>query len=361
MTHSVPRTFSPSSLRITRSTPCVEGCCGPMLRTNSVVSRKVESGIPRSLAAFDSQVFLHPALVLLENSVVFTQRVALPLVGHQDAPHVGVPREFDAEHIVDFALQPVGGQVYAHRRLRLKPVRDKDLDAHPLVAREAIQDVDHIEALGALGPIHRRDVHQVVEIRLQLQVFQNGNRRTRLGHNKILAEIGGSCADAFAERLLEFPGEVALPRGGSHCGGGVPGGASAPRASEAPAWGPRRLVLPVVPRPRSRGEGPPLSPQAFARQPSLFLVKTPTLITCGDRVSNCATGARGRAFGPTSGDWPFDRSPMGQTLAFWRLSLGMRRGPQNRNTCTVCDPIPFVLSTEKTEPYTLYVSRRAKR
>jgi len=52
---------------------------------------------------------------------------------------------------------------------------------------------------------------------------------------------------------------------------------------------------------------------------------------------------------------------MGQTLAFWRLSLGMRRGPQNRNTCTVCDPIPFVLSTEKTEPYNLYVSRRAKR
>src|ERR1035438_6269595 len=77
MTHSVPRTFSPSSLRITRSTPCVEGCCGPMLRTNSVVSRKVESGIPRSLAAFDSQVFPHPALVLLENSVVFAQREAL--------------------------------------------------------------------------------------------------------------------------------------------------------------------------------------------------------------------------------------------------------------------------------------------
>src|ERR1035437_3574080 len=138
MTHSVPSTFSPSSLRMTRSTPWVEGCCGPMLRTNSVESRKVESGIPRSLAAFDSQVFLHPALVLLENSVIFAQRVALPLVGQQDAPHVGVPREFDPEHIVDFTLQPVGGQVDAHRGLRLIPVGDIDLDAHPLVAREAI-------------------------------------------------------------------------------------------------------------------------------------------------------------------------------------------------------------------------------
>src|ERR1019366_6150645 len=138
MTHSVPSTFSPSSLRMTRSTPCVEGCCGPMLRTNSVVSRKVESGIPRSLAAFDSQIFLHPALVLLENSVVLAQRVALPLVGHQDAPQVGVPREFDPEHIVDFAFQPVGGQVDAHRCLRPIPFRDQDLDAHPFVAREAI-------------------------------------------------------------------------------------------------------------------------------------------------------------------------------------------------------------------------------
>src|SRR4029077_15599594 len=119
MTHSVPRTFSPSSLRMTRSTPCVEGCCGPMLRTNSVESRKVESGIPRSLAAFDSQVFLYPALVLLEYSVVLTQREALPLVGHQDAPHVGVSRELDTEHVVDFALQPVGRQVDAYSGFRL--------------------------------------------------------------------------------------------------------------------------------------------------------------------------------------------------------------------------------------------------
>src|SRR5215831_15442936 len=108
MTHSVPKTFSPSNFSMTRSTPWVEGCCGPMLRTNSVESRKVESGIPRSLAAFDSQVFLHPALILLENSVVLAQRVALPLVGQEDAPHIGVSREFDTEHVVDFAFEPVG-------------------------------------------------------------------------------------------------------------------------------------------------------------------------------------------------------------------------------------------------------------
>src|SRR3954453_14481312 len=138
MTHSVPRTFSPSSLRMTRSTPWVDGCCGPMLRTSSVESRKVESGIPRSLAAFDSQVFLHPALILLENSVILTQGVALPLVGHEDAPHVGVSGEFDAEHVVDFALEPVGGEVHADGGLGLISIGDVGLDAHALVAGEAI-------------------------------------------------------------------------------------------------------------------------------------------------------------------------------------------------------------------------------
>src|ERR1041385_70825 len=124
MTHSVPRTFSPSSLRITRSTPCVEGCCGPILRTNSVESRNVWSGIPASLAALDTQVLPHPSIILLNDSVVLAQRMALPFFRQQDALHVRMAREFYAEHIEHFALQPVGRQVYADRGLRLIALRD---------------------------------------------------------------------------------------------------------------------------------------------------------------------------------------------------------------------------------------------
>src|SRR5579872_7354768 len=110
MTQSVPRTFSPSSLRITRSTPWVDGCCGPILRTNSVESRKVASGMA-SLTAFDIQVFLDPAIVLLENRVILAQGVALPFLGQEDPPHVRMARELDSEHVEDFALQPVRGQM----------------------------------------------------------------------------------------------------------------------------------------------------------------------------------------------------------------------------------------------------------
>src|ERR1700733_7786784 len=104
MTQSAPRTFSPSSLRMTRSTPWVDGCCGPMLRTSSVESRNVASGILMSLTAFDIQVFLPPAVVLLKDPVILAQRIALPFLGQQYAAHVGMAREFYPEHIEHFAL-----------------------------------------------------------------------------------------------------------------------------------------------------------------------------------------------------------------------------------------------------------------
>ena len=73
------------------------------------------------LSALDPQVFLHPGVVLLQDVVVLAQREALPLVRQQDALQVGMAGELDAEHVVDFALQPVGRGPDAHharRRIR---------------------------------------------------------------------------------------------------------------------------------------------------------------------------------------------------------------------------------------------------
>src|SRR5512140_3397973 len=143
MTHSVPRILSPSSFKITRSTPCVEGCCGPMFRTSSVESRKVASGI--LLPALNPQVLLDPDLVLLQDRVVLAERVTPPSIRHEDAAHVGVTGELDAEHVEHFALQPVGRQVHVNGGGGLEAVGDSDLEADPLIVREAVQDVDEIE------------------------------------------------------------------------------------------------------------------------------------------------------------------------------------------------------------------------
>src|SRR5438034_1096296 len=115
MMHSVPLTFSPSSFRITRSTPWVDGCCGPILRTNSVESKNVVSGMAL-LAAFDVQVLLHPPVVLLDEAVFLSQRMAFPLLREKDAAHIGVAFELDAEHVEDFPLQPVCGGVHGGGR-----------------------------------------------------------------------------------------------------------------------------------------------------------------------------------------------------------------------------------------------------
>src|SRR5215475_11134627 len=150
MMHSVPITFSPSSFRITRSTPCVDGCCGPILRTSSVESRNVASGMDGLLAAFDIQIFPHPAIVLLNQAVLLTQRESLPLLGQQDTPHVGVPGELDTEHVEDLAFEPIGCGVHGGGGCGLHAVADGGLEPDPLIAGEAVEDIEQVEAVGAL-------------------------------------------------------------------------------------------------------------------------------------------------------------------------------------------------------------------
>ena len=77
-------------------------------------------------------------VVLLQDSIFLAQRIALPFLGHQDAPHVGVPGELYAEHVEYFAFQPVGGQMHGYRGGGRVAVRDHGLHTDPLVAREAI-------------------------------------------------------------------------------------------------------------------------------------------------------------------------------------------------------------------------------
>ena len=94
---------------------------------------------------------LHPAIVLLEDGIFLAQRVSFPLSGIRMRRMSGCPVELNAEHVEDFALQPVGGQMDADAVAGRAPSAIDGLHADPLVAGKTIQDVDQIEALGALG------------------------------------------------------------------------------------------------------------------------------------------------------------------------------------------------------------------
>src|SRR5881409_2777741 len=107
-------TVSPSSSSTTRSTPCVEGCCGPMFRV-MVSVRTVFHLLRRELLEIRighgaiGRVVDERHLLIAERRIL-AQRPAFPGLGQQDARQIGMALEGDAIEVVRLALVPVGGR-----------------------------------------------------------------------------------------------------------------------------------------------------------------------------------------------------------------------------------------------------------
>src|SRR6516225_10079227 len=101
MTHSASITRSPSSLSLTWSTPCVDGCCGPMLTVISLASNRVSSlvvdiylilrspvvrsfvpGFPDVifLSRIDPEMLPHPFHILQPDVVILAERITGPIL-----------------------------------------------------------------------------------------------------------------------------------------------------------------------------------------------------------------------------------------------------------------------------------------
>src|SRR5207244_2814218 len=223
MTGLLRRTVSPSSSIMSRSTPWVDGCWGPMLMIivssgltsmlRSPGSRVTPSGsrstAPCSSSSSADSVALRGAIswapsdvsidsdrascsrVLIRFSstglgwvlelngdathgVVLSQRMTLPVLRHEDAGEVGVALEADAHHVEDLSLHGVGPRVEAKER-RHHGLGPGDLHPQPDAAAllEGEQAHDQLEALrlhargqppaGVGQVVHRRHVHAEVE------------------------------------------------------------------------------------------------------------------------------------------------------------------------------------------------------
>src|ERR1700691_809143 len=231
ITHSRPRTFSPSRRRITRSTPCVAGCCGPILMTSSFASRNGFSGVSRSrcesevvwsvirfsLTAFDSQVDLHPLVILLQDAVIFAQRMSLPSVGQQNTFHVRMSVKLDAEHVEDFALQPVGSRPDGNGTRQARPIHDLSLHADALVARERIKHPDDLELPFARGVVHGGNVDAVIELLFVAEDLENLRNQRTIDHHVVLPGIGQRF-DAGTVCALKLCDHGRIPRGGRRGG-----------------------------------------------------------------------------------------------------------------------------------------------
>src|SRR4029453_13472598 len=110
-------TVSPSSSSTTRSTPCVDGCCGPMLSVMVSVRTELHLLRPELLEVGvrhrAARRVVREGDLLIPERRVLAQRPALPVLGEQDAREVRMAGEADAVEVVGLALVPVGGGPHA--------------------------------------------------------------------------------------------------------------------------------------------------------------------------------------------------------------------------------------------------------
>src|SRR6266571_7178671 len=152
MRTSVSVTVSPSNRSLSRSTPWVLGCWGPMLM--SIIS-------VRNMMVSSAQLEVIPVVPL--GRILLPEGMALPLVGHQDPPQIRMALERDPEQIKRLPFVPVGGAPDAgHRGGRLS-VGDADLQINPVPPRDGEEVVNDLETLRAVRVVHPAEVRQVVQ------------------------------------------------------------------------------------------------------------------------------------------------------------------------------------------------------
>src|ERR1035438_2863877 len=136
------------------------------------MSGRPGSSCPRSvssLAALYVEVLAHPLIVLLQDTVILTQRESLPFLRQQDTPQVGVSGELNAEHIVGLALQPVGGPPNGSDRSDRLVLGDGSFQAQLHVMRERVELVDDLEALFFLRIVYGREIGEHVVLLVHLE------------------------------------------------------------------------------------------------------------------------------------------------------------------------------------------------
>src|SRR6478752_2601257 len=97
---------SPSSSSTSLSTPCVLGCCGPMLTVivslrSSATAYPVAFDVGAELFFGDFERLVGLRRLLDLHRIVLARRVAFPVLGHQQTTQIVVTGEHDPEHVPD--------------------------------------------------------------------------------------------------------------------------------------------------------------------------------------------------------------------------------------------------------------------
>src|SRR6266567_565777 len=213
------RTYSPSSSSTIRSTPWVDGCCGPMLMImvssrivlSPVAPSRVTAIVPTSQASLvgrrdERAVVLGPDA---GERVVLPQREGLPSVGQLDPPEVRMPVEDDAEEVEDLALVPVRrGEECGDAGHTGVVSREADLDPQPVAVRRRVQVIGDPEPGLAAQPVGGGHVRQEVERQrlVAAEPSQGVDQLARGDHQRDLTPGLEHVGEARPEMLGELAG-----------------------------------------------------------------------------------------------------------------------------------------------------------
>src|ERR1035438_9240428 len=121
--------------------------CPPCLRGESSLVRLGLFKIDAHLASlFHREAIEHTATVIPEvdvalaqthRRILFAKGVALPVLRAEDAGHIGMVREPDAQHVVDLTFHPVGAGIEGTGAFRNETFGNKDPQAEPPTAADA--------------------------------------------------------------------------------------------------------------------------------------------------------------------------------------------------------------------------------
>src|SRR5512133_1260606 len=94
--------------------------------------------------------------------MIAAERMADPVVGHEDAAQARMPGERDAIEVVHLPLVPV------RRRIERRDARDRyavfdlDLESRARVVAKTVEEVDDVEAGLSLWRVVREEIHEKV-------------------------------------------------------------------------------------------------------------------------------------------------------------------------------------------------------
>ncbi len=116
------------------------------------------------MTRLDAEILADPSVVLLQDVVILTKRMALPFFWKQDALQIRMTREANAKHVEDLALKPVRDRPDGNEAGNFFVCRQWNLQAQARVVREGIENSDEIEAFFAARPVNGCVILEQVEL-----------------------------------------------------------------------------------------------------------------------------------------------------------------------------------------------------